>query len=110
MTDEQIRGRFEGASDFETRTLRSGEERIHAYFIDGLVSSGFVADYIFKPIVLDLPGDLRKAYDAAVNGGIYNAVARPVKDLEDAASKQMEIPPEDQIPRDSVSTGGRPCF
>ena len=87
MTDEQIRGRFEGASDFETRTLRSGEERIHAYFIDGLVSSGFVADYIFKPIVLDLPGDLRKAYDAALNGGIYNAVARPVKDLEDAASK-----------------------
>lgn len=87
MTDERIRAMFEGASDFETRTLRMGKGRLHAYFIDGLVTSGFVADYIYKPIVLDLPEDPKEAYDAALNGGIYNAVARPVKDLADAASK-----------------------
>ena len=87
LTDERIRAMFEGASDFETRTLRMGKGRLHAYFIDGLVTSGFVADYIYKPIVLDLPEDPKEAYDAALNGGIYNAVARPVKDLADAASK-----------------------
>ena len=87
MTDERIRAMFEGASDFETRTLRMGKGRLHAYFIDGLVTSGFVADYIYKPIVLDLPEDQKEAYDAALNGGIYNAVARPVKDIADAASK-----------------------
>lgn len=87
MTDQEIRALFEGASDFETRTLRSGRGQLHAYFVDGLVSSGFIADYIFKPIVRDLPEDGKQAYDAAMNGGIYNAVARPVKDLQDAAVK-----------------------
>ena len=87
MTDQDIRNLFEGASDFETRTLRSGANVLHAYFIDGLVSSGFIADYIFKPIVLDLPEGVREAYEAAIHGGIYNAVARPCKDLQDIASK-----------------------
>ena len=87
MTDEEICGQFEGASDFETRTLRSGEGQLHAYFIDGLVTSGFIADYIFKPIVRDLPQNLNAAYEAALKGSIYNAVARPCKDLEDAISK-----------------------
>ena len=87
MTDEAIRALFEGASDFEARQLRSGPGKLQAYFIDGLVTSSFVADYIFKPVVQDLPEDIQKAYDAAMNGGIYNAVARPVKDLRDAAMK-----------------------
>ena len=87
MTDEGIRGLFEGASDFETRTLRSGSGTLHAYFVDGLVSGSFIADYIFKPIVQGLPENVGEAYRAALNGGIYNAVARPVKDLNDAAMK-----------------------
>lgn len=87
LTDERIRAMFEGASDFEARTLCRGKLELNAYFIDGLVSSGFIADYIFKPIVQDLPEDMKDAYDAALKGGIYNAVARPVKDLQDAASK-----------------------
>lgn len=87
MTDEKIKNIFSDAGDFETRTLRSGEGKLHAYFIDGLVTSNFVADYIFKPVILDLPQDLQQAYDAAIHGGIYNAVARPCKDLNDIAVK-----------------------
>lgn len=87
MTDAEIKKRFEGASDFETRTLRTGEHQLHAYFIDGLVTSDFIADYIFKPIIRDLPENIHAAYEAALRGGIYNAVARPCKDLEDAISK-----------------------
>lgn len=87
MTDENIRKSFEGASDFETRTLREGEATLHAYFIDGLVASSFIADYIFKPLVQDLPREVSEAYTAALRGGIYNAVARPCKDLEDITTK-----------------------
>jgi len=87
MTDQEIKAIFSGASDFETRQLRSGASALYGYFIDGLVSSGFIADYIYKPIVLDLPEDIHEAYTAALNGRIYNAVARPCKDIQDAASK-----------------------
>lgn len=87
MTDENIRKAFEGASDFETRTLREGEATLHAYFIDGLVASSFIADYIFKPLVLDLPQNVEEAYIAALRGGIYNAVARPCTDLQDINTK-----------------------
>lgn len=87
MTDAQIRAVFEGAGDFETRQLRSGEQTLYAYFIDGLVTSSFVAQYIFQPIVQELPEDLHLAYEAAIRGAVYNAVARPCKDLNDVASK-----------------------
>lgn len=87
MTDQEVRAIFEGASDFEARTLRQGDAEVHAYFIDGLVSSGFVADYIYKPIVRDLPENVHEAYDVALRGGVYNAVARPCKDLNDIAVK-----------------------
>lgn len=87
MTDEQIRKMFEGASDFEPRTLRQGEATLYAYFIDGLVASSFIADYIYKPITKDLPDNVLEAYNAALRGAIYNAVARPCKDLADVTNK-----------------------
>ena len=87
MTDENIRKAFEGASDFETRTLREGTGQLHAYFIDGLVASSFIADFVFKPLVRDLPETVEEAYRESLRGGIYNAVARPCKDLADVAAK-----------------------
>ena len=87
MTDAAIRAVFEGADDFEVRQLRTGTGKLYAYFIDGMVNGGAVAEYIFRPVVRDLPVDISEAYDAALNGGIYNAVARPVKNLADAAQK-----------------------
>ena len=87
MTDQRIRALFEGASDFEARVLRSGSGTLYGYFIDGLVASSFIADYIYKPIVQQLPENIPQAYQEALRGGIYNAVARPCKDLEDVAAK-----------------------
>ena len=86
MTDAEIRKQFEGASDFEARSLRTGSAALYGYFIDGLVASSFIADYIYKPLVRDLPEDVNEAYNAALRGGIYNAVARPCKNLEDVAN------------------------
>ena len=87
MTDAQIRAVFEGAGDFETRTLRTGDHVLYAYFIDGLVTSGFIAQYIFRPVVEQLPENVHQAYEAALHGAVYNAVARPCRDLQDVASK-----------------------
>ena len=87
MTDAQIKAIFEGAGDFESRTLRTGEHTLYAYFIDGLVTSSFIAQYIFQPVIRDLPEDVHQAYEAALRGAVYNAVARSCKDLNDVASK-----------------------
>ena len=87
MKDTDIRALFAGASDFEARALRTGESTLYGYFIDGLVASSFIADYIYKPVVQELPESVVDAYNAAIRGSIYNAVARPCKDLADVANK-----------------------
>lgn len=87
MTDMEIRRIFEGASDFEARTLRSGEATLYGYFVDGLVSGSFVSEYIYRPISQDLPLSVSEAHRKALEGAVYNAVARPCKDLADVASK-----------------------
>ena len=87
MTDEEIAKQFAGASDFERRVLRGGADTLYGYFIDGLVASSFIADYIYKPISESLPFGVQEAYDAALRGVIYNAVARPCKDETDIAGK-----------------------
>ena len=87
MTDAEIRALFEGASDFETRKLRSGENTLYAYYIDGLTSGGDISNFIFKPIIQELPEAVAEAYHAALRGAIYIATARPCKDLTDVATK-----------------------
>lgn len=87
VTDEEIQKQFQGASDFVARELRCGDNRLYAYFIDGLVSGGFIADYIFKPLSHNIPAGMQEAYGAALNGAVYNAVAEPCQDLPDAVNK-----------------------
>ena len=87
MTDADIRQIFEGAEDFETRTLRSGAQTLYAYFIDGLVTSSFVSEYVIRPVVCGLPEDVPQAYEVALQGVVYNCVAKPCKDLKDVMTK-----------------------
>lgn len=88
LKDQNIRTRFSGAGDFNARALRCGKFTLYAYAIDGLVSSADISDYIIKPITSHLSADsMTGLYDAAMDGKIYNAVASPCKDLEDAARK-----------------------
>lgn len=78
---------FEGADDFETRTLRRGAETLYAYYIDGLTSGSDIAEYIFQPIAEILPGPVEQAYQAALTGAVYNAVAKPCKTGEEVARR-----------------------
>ena len=88
MTDEQIRSRFTGADDLIARELRCGGLTLYAYAIDGLIASTSMSEYILKPISENLRGQSTEAlYHAALDGSIYNNVAKPCKDLEDAAQK-----------------------
>ncbi len=86
MKDAEIRAVFAGASDFETRTLRTGEQTLYAYFVDGLVSDSAIADFVFRPVAA-LPGSVSDAYEAALHGAICNAVASPCRDLKAVTDK-----------------------
>ena len=84
MTDAGVKSVFKDAADFIRRELRCGNLTVYAYGIDGLIASSAASDYIFKPIQ-HLPESMEDAYQTALTGGIYNAVAKPCKDADDAA-------------------------
>lgn len=87
MTDRQIRDIFGDTADLERRILRTGEQTLYAYFLDGLVSGSQVSDYIYKPIIQELPGNVAEAYEMALHGGVYNSTAGVCKDLDDVGKK-----------------------
>ena len=83
VTDENISSIFQGAADFIRRELRCGEHTLYAYAIDGLIASAYASDYIFKPITQHLRGDtMGQLYKGALDGMIYNNVAKPCEDLD----------------------------
>lgn len=83
ITDENISAIFQGAADFIRRELRCGEHTLYAYAIDGLIASAYASDYIFKPITQHLRGDtMERLYQGALDGMIYNNVAKPCVDLD----------------------------
>ena len=86
LTDKNIRTIFEGAGDFNTRTLQCGSFTLYAYAIDGLTSGGDTSEYVFKPIMEQLTGkDMRELYEKALNGVVVNSVAKPCEKLDDVA-------------------------
>ena len=85
LTHENIAALFQGAADFVTRELYCAGFVLHTYAIDGLTSGGSASEYVFKPIAERLQGDTMGAlYDNALHGLVYNSVAKPCKDLQDA--------------------------
>ena len=86
MTHEAICELFDGAADFVIRQLRCGIHTLYCYSIDGLVSGSDISAYVIKPITECLEGEtMHSLYEKALTGTIYNAVAKPCPDLQDAA-------------------------
>ena len=86
LTDENIRHIFRDAADFISRKLRCGEHILYAYAIDGLIASGFASDYILKPITQQLrAATMEELYNRALEGAIYNNVAKVCNDLDTTA-------------------------
>lgn len=83
ITDENISGIFQGAADFIRRELRCGTHTLYAYAIDGLIASGSMSEYVLEPISRHLRGDtMEKLYQDALDGIVYNNVAKPCMDLD----------------------------
>ena len=79
---------FQGADDFIRRELHCAGFTIYAYAIDGLISGADAAEYVFRPIALNLKGEtMAQLYENALHGEIYNTVAGSCKDLQDLAVK-----------------------
>ena len=86
MTDKNIRKIFENAADFNYRPVQCGEFTLYTYAIDGLTAGANASEYIFKPITDHLQANnIQQLYDAAMDGMIYNSVARECKDLDTVA-------------------------
>ena len=86
LSDENISHIFRDAADFMRRELRCGDHTLYAYAIDGLIASAYASDYIFKPITQHLKAPtMVQLYERALNGMIYNNVAKPCEDLDAVA-------------------------
>ncbi len=86
LTDKNISHIFRDAADFIRRELRCGAFTVYAYAIDGLIASAYASDYIFKPITQHLQGaSMEELYRNSMDGMIYNNVAKPCSDLDQAA-------------------------
>ena len=88
FTHDQMMDLFQDTADFAVRRLRCGCGCLWAYAIDGLTSGGDISKYVFRPVTEHLRGaTMEELYAEALEGGIYNSVASPCKDLQDAALK-----------------------
>lgn len=88
LSDCAIRALFGNAGDFTVRQLSCSGFTLYAYAIDGLTSGGDTSEYVIKPLAEHLQGQsMEKLYSNALQGGIYNSVAVPCKDLQDVALK-----------------------
>ena len=86
LSDEAISYVFRDAADFMRRELHCAGFTLYAYAIDGLIASAYASDYIFKPITQHLTGaSMPELYQRALDGMIYNNVAKPCEDLDTAA-------------------------
>ncbi len=87
LTDANIRRIFEGAADFDTRTLHCAGHTLYVYAIDGLTSGSDISHYVIRPIMEQLTGDsMAQLYDRALHGVVVNSVAKPCKDLDAVAN------------------------
>ena len=88
LRDSDIRAKFAGAGDFTIRELVCQDYTLYAYGIDGLVSGREISECVFRPIMENLAGNtIRKLYENALAGGVYNCVAISCNGLEDVAMK-----------------------
>lgn len=88
LNDENIRALFKDAGDFCTRSLVLADLTVYAYFIDGLVSGGEIAEYVMKPLFENLhDGTPEQLLARARHGAVYSAVADACPDLRTAADK-----------------------
>ena len=88
ITDAAIREAFADAGDFNIRVVQVCGFPLPVYAIDGLTSGGDISHYVVQPLLAHLHGaSMQELFDRALNQVVWNAVAVPCQDLQDALSK-----------------------
>ena len=88
LTGAALRAVFDGAADFVSRTVQTPGGPVDLFFIDGLVSSSEISEYVLRPLVERLrPGPPALLAEQAADGLVYNAQADRVTSLDDAARR-----------------------
>jgi len=88
LNDKNISAIFGECDDFIRRELWVDGQTVYVYALDGMVASGFMSDYVLKPLAQGaVRGAPQERYRQALTGAIYNSVADAVPDLETAAAK-----------------------
>lgn len=82
ITAEHVQQVFRDAADLVVRPLQLQGSRATAFFIDGLTSGSEIADFILHPIVQQLHGTTAEMLQQCLDGTVYSAVAKEVRDLE----------------------------
>ena len=86
INDENIRGIFNNAADFNSRRLDCHGHTLYAYAIDGLTSGADTSEYVFKPIMEQLRADsMEELYQNALNGAVINSVAKECQSVKDVS-------------------------
>lgn len=86
LSDANIRAMFADAADFNTRKLQCSGYTLYIYAIDGLTSGDAISEFVVKPIREQLAGTTADAlYTDALEGAVFNSVAKPCPDLDAAA-------------------------
>lgn len=86
LTHENLSKIFQGAADFNIRPVLCNGHTLYTYAIDGVTSGGDISEYVLKPIAELLSGEtIEQLYQNALNGAIFNSVAKSCKSLDDAA-------------------------
>lgn len=88
VTDAQIRAIFDGAGDFNARTVTVCGFPLQTYAIDGLTSGSDISDFVLRPLLGHLHGStMQELYDAALQQVVCNSVAVACEDLDSAVRK-----------------------
>lgn len=86
VTSAYIQRAFYGAADLVVHPLTLGDVQATAFFIDGLTSGSEIAEYVIQPMTQLLSGDASAMVEQCLNGTVWSAVAKEVKDDQTACT------------------------
>lgn len=88
LTRQTIEAAFGNSEDLIVRSVCCRQRELWLFAVDGLVSGSFISQYVLQPITERLQGDtMQQLYRNALQGQVYNSVAKPCSDVEDALNQ-----------------------
>ena len=81
MIKQKFFNEFDGFADLKTRVLKAQGKRVEICFLDGMVNSDKVAEYVSKPI---LSLGKKPTFDNCMQAVLFGAECIEISDLQTA--------------------------